>query len=149
MQVEGEEQVLQTKENLFNRIVTLTGGRAAEEIVFNTITTGASNDIEQATRLARAMVTRFGMSEKYDMMGLETVNSAYLGGDTSLACSAKTAADIDQEVLRIIQRAHTKAKEILSANLLILNEASTFLLEKETITGEEFMKIVRKHSEKV
>lgn len=105
--------------------------------------------VTTTTRLARAMVTRFGMSEKYDMMGLETVNSAYLGGDTSLACSAKTAADIDQEVLRIIQRAHTKAKEILSSNLLILNEASTFLLEKETITGEEFMKIVRKHSEKV
>ena len=104
MQVDNGEQVLQSKEDLFNRIVTLTGGRAAEEIVCNTVTTGASNDIEQATKLARAMVTRFGMSDKYDMMGLETVNNAYLGNDTSLACSSDTAADIDREVLSLIKK---------------------------------------------
>lgn len=142
MQVEGGEQVLQSKEELFNRIATLTGGRAAEEVVFNTITTGASNDIEQATKLARAMVTRFGMSEKYDMMGLETVNDAYLGGDASLACSANTAADIDREVLRMIQEAHEKAKRLITAHLDIVHRAADFLIERETITGEEFMKIV-------
>lgn len=114
MQVDSGEQVLQSKEDLFNRIVTLTGGRAAEEIVCNTVTTGASNDIEQATKLARAMVTRFGMSDKYDMMGLETVNNAYLGNDTSLACSSDTAADIDREVLSLIKNAHDKAKSIIS-----------------------------------
>ena len=145
MQVEGEEQVLQSKESLFNRIVTLTGGRSAEEVVFNTVTTGASNDIEQATRLARAMVTRFGMSEQYDMMGLETVNNAYLGGDTSLACSADTAADIDREVLRLIKEAHAKAKDMISSHMDIMHEASSFLMEKETITGDEFMQILRKH----
>ena len=145
MQVEGEEQVLQSKESLFNRIVTLTGGRSAEEVVFNTVTTGASNDIEQATRLARAMVTRFGMSEQYDMMGLETVNNAYLGGDTSLACSADTAADIDREVLRLIKEAHAKAKDMISSHIDIMHEASSFLMEKETITGDEFMQILRKH----
>ena len=113
MQVEGNEQVLQSREDLFNRIVTLTGGRSAEEVVFNTVTTGASNDIEQATKLARAMVTRFGMSGKYDMMGLETVNDAYLGGDASLACSAETAADIDREVLQMIKEAHEKPSSLL------------------------------------
>lgn len=117
MQVDSGEQVLQSKEDLFNRIVTLTGGRAAEEIVCNTVTTGASNDIEQATKLARAMVTRFGMSDKYDMMGLETVNNAYLGNDTSLACSSDTAADIDREVLSLIKNAHDKAKSIISENM--------------------------------
>ncbi len=142
MQVDEGEQVLLSKENLFNRIVTLTGGRSAEEIVFNTVTTGASNDIEQATKLARAMVTRFGMSDKYDMMGLETVNNAYLGGDSSLACSADTAADIDREVLRIVKEAHEKARNIIAANMDIMHKASKYLIEKETITGEEFMAIL-------
>lgn len=142
MQVDSGEQVLQSKEDLFNRIVTLTGGRAAEEIVCNTVTTGASNDIEQATKLARAMVTRFGMSDKYDMMGLETVNNAYLGNDTSLACSRDTAADIDREVLSLIKNAHDKAKSIISENMKVMHEAASFLIEKETITGKEFMDIV-------
>lgn len=142
MQVDSGEQVLQSKEDLFNRIVTLTGGRAAEEIVCNTVTTGASNDIEQATKLARAMVTRFGMSDKYDMMGLETVNNAYLGNDTSLACSSDTAADIDREVLSLIKNAHDKAKSIISENMKVMHEAASFLIEKETITGKEFMDIV-------
>lgn len=142
MQVDSGEQVLQSKEDLFNRIVTLTGGRAAEEIVCNTVTTGASNDIEQATKLARAMVTRFGMSDKYDMMGLETVNNAYLGNDTSLACSSDTAADIDCEVLSLIKNAHDKAKSIISENMKVMHEAASFLIEKETITGKEFMDIV-------
>lgn len=140
MQVDSGEQVLQSKEDLFNRIVT--GGRAAEEIVCNTVTTGASNDIEQATKLARAMVTRFGMSDKYDMMGLETVNNAYLGNDTSLACSSDTAADIDREVLSLIKNAHDKAKSIISENMKVMHEAASFLIEKETITGKEFMDIV-------
>lgn len=142
MQVEGNEQVLQSREDLFNRIVTLTGGRSAEEVVFNTVTTGASNDIEQATKLARAMVTRFGMSGKYDMMGLETVNDAYLGGDASLACSAETAADIDREVLQMIKEAHEKAKQLIIGHLDVMHRAAEFLIERETITGEEFMKIV-------
>lgn len=142
MQVDNGEQVLQSKEDLFNQIVTLTGGRAAEEIVCNTVTTGASNDIEQATKLARAMVTRFGMSDKYDMMGLETVNNAYLGNDTSLACSSDTAADIDREVLSLIKNAHDKAKSIISENMKVMHEAASFLIEKETITGKEFMDIV-------
>lgn len=142
MQVDNNEQVLLSKEDLFNRIVTYTGGRAAEEIICNTVTTGASNDIEQATRLARAMVTRYGMSDDYDMMGLETVNNAYLGGDTSLTCSTDTAADIDREVLRIIKEAHQKAKEIISENMEAMHQAATFLIEKETITGEEFMNIL-------
>ena len=144
MQVDSGEQVLQRKEDLFNRIATLTGGRAAEEIVCNTVTTGASNDIEQATRLARAKVTRYGMSGKYDMMGLETVNNAYLGGDTSLTCSTDTAADIDQEVLRMIKEAHDKARKIISENMEIMHEAAAFLMEKETITGQEFMDIIHR-----
>lgn len=146
MQVEEGEQVLQSKEDLFNRIVTYTGGRTAEELFFNTVTTGASNDIEQATKLARAMVTRFGMSDKYDMMGLETVNNAYLGGDTSLTCSAYTAADIDGEVLQLIREAHEKARQIISSHTDIMKRAAELLVEKETITGEEFMQIVREMS---
>ncbi len=142
MQVDSGEQLLMSKEDLFNRIATLTGGRTAEELVFQTVTTGASNDIEQATKLARAMVTRFGMSEKYDMMGLETLNNAYLGSDTSLVCSADTAADIDREVLQLIKKAHEKARKIIEENMEILQAASTYLLDKETITGEEFMRIV-------
>ena len=146
MQVDEGEQVLLSRENLFNRIATLTGGRSAEELVFGSVTTGASNDIEQATKLARAMVTRFGMSEKYDMMGLETVNNVYLGGDNSLTCSSETAADIDREVLRIVKEAHEKARGILSAHRDLLDEAAAYLLERETITGEEFMRIVRRHT---
>lgn len=142
MQVDSGEQLLMSKEDLFNRIATLTGGRTAEELVFQTVTTGASNDIEQATKLARAMVTRFGMSEKYDMMGLETLNNAYLGSDTSLVCSADTAADIDREVLQLIKKAHEKARKIIEENMELLQAASTYLLDKETITGEEFMRIV-------
>lgn len=142
MQVESGEQVLMNKDDLFNRIVTLTGGRTAEEVSCHVVTTGASNDIEQATKLARAMVTRYGMSDKYDMMGLETVNNAYLGGDTSLTCSAETAANIDLEVLDIIKKAHEKARCLIQENIQVMHEAATFLLEKETITGEEFMRIL-------
>lgn len=142
MQVESGEQVLMNKDDLFNRIVTLIGGRTAEEVICHVVTTGASNDIEQATKLARAMVTRYGMSDKYDMMGLETVNNAYLGGDTSLTCSAETAANIDLEVLDIIKKAHEKARCLIQENIQVMHEAATFLLEKETITGEEFMHIL-------
>lgn len=145
MQVENGEQLLLSKDDLFNRIVTLTGGRSAEEIIFNVVTTGASNDIQQATKLARAMVTRYGMSGKYDMMGLETENNAYLGGDISLACSANTAADIDKEVLLIIMKAHEKAKNIITEHMEIMHQAASFLIKKETITGNEFMEIIQKH----
>lgn len=145
MQVETDDRVLMNREELNNRIATLTGGRAAEELFCHIVTTGASNDIEQATKLARAMVTRFGMSEKYDMMALETVHNAYLGGDTSLACSNETAACIDEEVLRMIREAHAKARDILSAHKDIMDEAARCLYEKETITGEEFMAIVHKY----
>ena len=131
-----------TKEEAFNKIVTLTGGRAAEELVFGTITSGASNDIEQATKIARAMVTRFGMSEHFDMMALETVNNQYLGGDSSLICSPETSAKIDEEVLNIIKTAHNKALEILNDNRIKLTELSNYLLEMETITGEKFMEIL-------
>ena len=147
MQVDKGEQVLMSREDLFNRIATLTGGRAAEEVVLGSVSTGASNDIEQATRLARAMVTRYGMSGKYDMMGLETVNNAYLGGDTSLTCSSETAADIDREVLKMITEAHQKARKLISDHLDIMHEAAHYLLDKETITGEEFMAIVRKYQQ--
>lgn len=143
MQVDNNEQVLLSKEDLFNRIVTYTGGLAAEELICNTVTTGASNDIEQATKLARAMVTRYGMSETYDMMGLETVKNAYLGGDTSLTCSTDTATDIDHEVLRLIKEAHQKARKIITENLEAMHQAATFLIEKETITGDEFMRILQ------
>lgn len=142
MQVDEGEQLLMSRENLFNRIVTYTGGRAAEETILHTVTTGASNDIEQATRLARAMVTRFGMSDSYDMMGLETVNNAYLGGDTSLTCSADTAAAIDREVLRLIKEAHQKARDMIASHLVVMHQAASYLMERETITGEEFMKIL-------
>lgn len=142
MQVESGEQVLMNREELFNRIVTLTGGRTAEEEICHVVTTGASNDIEQATKLARAMVTRYGMSDKYDMMGLETVHNVYLGGDTSLTCSAETAASIDQEVLEMIRKAHEKSRRLIRENLDVMHEAASFLIEKETITGEEFMHIL-------
>lgn len=144
MQVESGEQVLMNREELFNRIVTLTGGRTAEEEICHVVTTGASNDIEQATKLARAMVTRYGMSDKYDMMGLETVHNVYLGGDTSLTCSAETAASIDQEVLDMIREAHEKSRRLIRENLDVMHEAASFLIEKETITGEEFMHILQR-----
>lgn len=142
MQVDSGEQVLMSKKELLNRIATLTGGRAAEEVICGTITTGASNDIEQATKLARAMVTRYGMSDKYGMMALETVNGAYLGGDTSLACAQDTAADIDSEVRQMIADGYAKAKQIITDNRAQMDAAAHILLEKETITGEEFMQII-------
>lgn len=145
MQVDRGEQVLMSQEDLFNRIATLTGGRAAEELLCNTVTTGASNDIEQATQLARAMVTRFGMSKKYDMMGLEQVNNAYLGGNTTLNCSAETATEIDEEVLWLIKEAHQKARDFISKHIPVMHEAASYLIDKETITGEEFMRILRKY----
>ena len=145
MQVDRGEQVLMSQEDLFNRIATLTGGRAAEELLCNTVTTGASNDIEQATQLARAMVTRFGMSKKYDMMGLEQVNNAYLGGNTTMNCSAETATEIDEEVLRLIKEAHQKARDLISKHIPVMHEAASYLIDKETITGEEFMRILRKY----
>lgn len=147
MQVDRGEHVLMSQEDLFNRIATLTGGRAAEELLCQTVTTGASNDIEQATQLARSMVTRFGMSKKYDMMGLEQVNNAYLGGNTTLNCSAETAAEIDEEVLRLIKEAHQKARDLISKHIPVMHEAASYLIEKETITGDEFMKILQKYPE--
>ncbi len=145
MQIDEGDRQLMSREELFNRIVTLTGGRSAEEIVCHTVTTGASNDIEQATKLARAMVTRFGMSDKYDMMGLETVDNPYLSEDRSLTCSSVTAADVDREVLDLVKRAHVKARGLVSDHLEIMHEAAEYLIRRETITGEEFMRIVRKY----
>ena len=142
MQVSEDDNVLMSKEELFNKIATLTGGRAAEEVIFKSITTGASNDIEQATRIARAMVTRFGMTDEFDMMATETVTNAYLGGDTSLACSETTSGKIDAKVLELIKEAHNKARTILEADMDKLHELAAYLLEKETITGEEFMQIL-------
>lgn len=147
MQIEEEEKVLLSKEQILDKITTLTGGRAAEEIVFNTITSGATNDIEQATRLARAMVSRYGMSEEFDMMGLETLNNPYLSNDTSLLVSSETASKIDEEVLKIIKKCHQKAKDILMENLEKLHEISKYLMEKETITGEEFMELLEGKNE--
>jgi cell division protease FtsH len=144
MQVEEGERVLMSKEEAFNKITTFTGGRAAEELIFNSVTSGASNDIEQATKIARAMVTRLGMSATFDMMALETVTNQYLGGDAALACSSETSAQIDQEVLEIIKKAHRNALTILKDNLAKLHELAQYLLEKETITGEEFMEILNK-----
>jgi cell division protease FtsH len=142
MQVDKQEKVLQSKEELFNRIVTMTGGRSAEEVVFNLVTGGAANDIEQATRLARAMVARLGMTEEFDMMGMETIQNAYLGGDTSLTCSEATAARIDQKVAELIKEAHKKAISILKDHREDMDRLASYLLEKETITGEEFMAIL-------
>lgn len=147
MQVEEEERLLMTKQEAFEKIVTFTGGRAAEEMIFGSFTTGASNDIEQATKIARAMVTRYGMSEEFDMMALETVNNPYLSGDTSLTCSADTAAKVDNEVLKIIREAHTLARKILEENKDKLHELAKYLYEQETITGEEFMYILLKKKE--
>ena len=142
MQVEEGNHYLMTKEELENKIATLTGGRAAEEVVFGSITTGASNDIEQATKLARAMLTRYGMSKEFDMVALETVNNQYLGGDTSLACSAQTQREIDQRVVELVKAQHEKAIRILTDNRAKLDELAKYLYEKETITGDEFMAIL-------
>ena len=142
MQVEEEDTLLMSKEEAIDKITTYTGGRVAEEVIFGSITSGASNDIEQATKLARAMVTRLGMSDNFGMMALETVNNQYLGGDASLACSEETAAKIDQEVCTLIAQCHDHAKEILLQNMPKLHELASYLLEKETITGEEFMEIL-------
>ena len=142
MQVEQQEKYLMTKEEIENKIATFTGGRAAEELVFNQISTGASNDIEQATKLARAMITRYGMCEEFDMVAMETVTNQYLGGDTSLCCSAETQREIDRKVVEIVKKQHDKARQILTENRAKLDELSMFLYEKETITGEEFMEIL-------
>ncbi|MGM9582980.1 MAG: ATP-dependent zinc metalloprotease FtsH [Phascolarctobacterium sp.] len=143
MQIDENDSVLMKKETLFNKIVTITGGRSAEELVFGSITSGAANDIEQATRIARSMVTRLGMTEEFDMMATEVVTNQYLGGDTSLACSQETAGLIDAKVLAIIKEAHEKARQILSENREKLDVLANFLLEKETITGDEFMALLR------
>lgn len=143
MQVDTDDKNLLTHEEIEDKIATYTGGRAAEEIVFGTYTTGASNDIEQATRLARAMITRYGMSDEFDMVALETVNNQYLGGDTSLACSPATQREIDQKVVRLVKRQHERAIKILTGNREKLDELAQFLYEKETITGDEFMKILK------
>ena len=142
MQVEQDEHFLMSKPEIENKIATFTGGRAAEELVFDSVTTGASNDIEQATKLARAMITRFGMSDEFGMVAMETVNNQYLGGDTSLACSAETQTMIDKKVVEIVREQHDKAKQILRDNMGKLHELSKFLYENETITGEEFMRIL-------
>ena len=142
MQIEEGNHYLMSKTEMENKIATLTGGRAAEEVVFHSVTTGASNDIEQATKLARAMITRYGMSDDFDMVALETVNNQYLGGDASLACSAETQTKIDQRVVELVKAQHEKAVNILTENRAKLDELAQYLYEKETITGEEFMKIV-------
>ena len=142
MQVEDGDHYLMSREEIENKIATFTGGRAAEEVVFHSVTTGASNDIEQATKLARAMITRYGMSDNFDMVALETVTNQYLGGDASLACSAETQAEIDRQVIDLVKKQHAKAVRILQENRPKLDELAKFLYEKETITGEEFMEIL-------
>ena len=142
MQVEEGNHYLMTKEEIENKIATFTGGRAAEEVVFGSVTTGASNDIEQATKLARAMITRYGMSKDFDMVAMETVNNQYLGGDTSLCCSVETQTAIDRQVVELVKKQHEKAGQILMENRAKLDELSQYLYEKETITGEEFMNIL-------
>ena len=144
MQVDEGEHYLMSREELLNKVATLTGGRAAEELIFGSVTTGASNDIEQATKLTRSMITRYGMSRKFDMVALETVQNQYLGGDTSLACSPETAAKIDEEVVQTVRTAHEKAIGILQENMEALHRLAHYLLEKETITGEEFMELLEK-----
>ncbi|HJA63707.1 MAG TPA: AAA family ATPase, partial [Candidatus Intestinimonas stercoravium] len=144
MQVEEGDHYLMSQAELENRIATLTGGRAAEELIFHSASTGASNDIEQATKLARAMITRYGMSEDFDMVALETVQDQYLGGDASLACSPETAAEIDRQVVSVVKRQHEKALKILEENQDKLHELSKYLYEKETITGEAFMTILER-----
>ncbi len=146
MQVDEEEHVLMTRDEAFNKIVTFTGGRAAEALMFDSVTTGASNDIEQATRIARAMITRFGMSEKFGMVALESVNNPYLSADTSLSCSQETATQIDREVIATVSQAYDKAIELLKGNMRALNSISRYLLERETITGEEFMELFKRET---
>ncbi|MBO5472184.1 MAG: AAA family ATPase, partial [Lachnospiraceae bacterium] len=143
MQVDKGDKYLLTKEEIENKIATYTGGRAAEEVIFGEITTGASNDIEQATKLARSMITRYGMSEQFDMVAMETVNNQYLGGDTSLACSADTQKEIDRQVVELVKKQHEKARKLLEENRGKLEELAGFLYEKETITGDEFMSILQ------
>ena len=142
MQVDEGDHTLMTREEILNKIATFTGGRAAEELIFHSVTTGASNDIEQATKLARALVARYGMTEDFDMVALETVNNAYLGADTSLACSQRTAAEVDAKVVQIVKEAHKKALDLLAENRRKLDEIAKYLYEKETISGEEFMRIL-------
>lgn len=142
MQVDEGNHYLMTKEEIENKIATLTGGQAAEEVLFGSVTTGASNDIEQATKLARAMITRYGMSKEFDMVAMETVTNQYLGGDASLACSAEMQAEIDRKVVDLVKKQHEKAAKILLENREKLDELAQFLYERETITGEEFMKIL-------
>ncbi len=142
MQVDEGEKNLMNKEELENKITTITGGRAAEEVIFGNVTTGAANDIEQATKLARAMIARYGMSENFDMVAMENVTNQYLGGDTSLACSVETQTKIDQEVVELVRRQHQKAIDILTENKWKLHELAKFLYEKETITGDQFMEIL-------
>lgn len=142
MQVEEEERNLMSQEELANKIATLTGGRCAEELVFGSVTTGAANDIEQATKLARAMITRYGMSDRFGMVALETQANPYLGGDSSLSCSPETAALIDDMVVDTVKQAYSKSMELLKENQEKLHELAKFLYDKETITGEEFMNIL-------
>ena len=145
MQVDEGNHYLMSQEELENKIATLTGGRAAEELIFKSASTGASNDIEQATKLARAMITRYGMSKEFDMVAMET--NQYLGGDTSLACSAETQAQIDRQVVELVKTQHQKALQILTENRRKLDELAKYLYEQETITGDEFMKILSQNSE--
>ena len=142
MQVDTGDKYLLTRQELENKIATFTGGRAAEEVIFGEVTTGASNDIEQATKLARAMITRYGMSDDFDMVAMETVNNQYLGGDTSLACSEATQKEIDRKVVELVKAQHEKAKALLLEHERKLHELAKYLYEKETITGEEFMAIL-------
>ena len=142
MQVDEGNHYLMEKQEIENKIATLTGGRAAEEVALNTVTTGASNDIEQATKLARAMITRYGMSGGFDMVALETVTNQYLGGDASLACSAETQTQIDHQVVELVKRQHQKAVKLLEENRTKLDEIAKYLYQKETITGDEFMKLL-------
>ena len=143
MQVDQGERYLMSRDEALNKIATFTGGRAAEEVIFHSITTGASNDIEQATKFARAMITRYGMNEEFDMVAMESVSNQYLGGDSSLTCSMETQTLIDQKVVQLVKEQHQKAKKILEDNVMKLHEIAKFLYEHETITGKEFMKIFR------
>jgi cell division protease FtsH len=145
MQVDAGEHNLMSREELENKIATFTGGRAAEELIFGSVTTGASNDIEQATKLARAMITKYGMSDDFDMVALETTTNKYLGGDSSLSCSETTAAEIDRKVVEIVKKEHAKALELLKSHEAKLRELAEYLYAKETITGEEFMSILNKN----
>ena len=142
MQVDEQEHFLMSKEELENKIATFTGGRAAEELIFHSITTGASNDIEQATKIARAMISRYGMSDDFDMVAMENVSNQYLGGDASLTCSFETQTLLDKKVVELVRREHEKATKILTDNIGQLHEIAKYLYEHETITGEEFMKIL-------